>query len=1097
MGIYTNCGVIGMDIDLLEHIVSLVPFTYFLVNTADTSSPTIMDTNRSHKNLIGMTISGLPDRVLNEHEIFKVDPNMWRDILQKATTGCPSSESFRYHVTIINRTYRITANPLQPQYEGMLIIIDDITLDKNELTRLTEFRQGTFDYSLTPETQPERVSQRNVSLEKILFNLTAELFKSDIHDFDTILERTLKTLGRFSGSDRAYIFLYANDTKTMSNTHEWCMPRIPSEKKRLQHLPMELFPNCIQSLRQEEEIFIHSGSKLQHPWLQEWKLLQSQEIKSVLVKPIIKNGVHFGFIGFDSVMQSMEWSSDERQQLRIFVDTIGEVFARSNIDKRIDGTAEKTETLAKEKNQTNNRMHLFHAKMIHDIRNSINSIMGIDRILLSTALSPQQLHYAKIIYASSEFLLNLVQDMLDYSRLEQGNIKIKYTRFSLKQVIKQCTDLFSILAEDKGLAISDDSSPALPENLMGDPLRIAQILSNLLSNAVKYTDQGRIEVKTRILEISNTGLVVRIAVNDTGRGIDSINIQRIFLPYFKQEDLNPTVAESTGLGLSIVKYLCDAMHGSISVTSKLGIGSSFICTLPLSFAHDHTHCDLESALMSLPTDSHILIANRSDTNDPLVQSFISSGACVTICDTRNELKDFVYTKTGHVPVPVVFVNAQLYEEKSIALLRHNQQTVFSKKPLIFIIEKKFTRSMLRKFQQNEDIDGFFTLPIAIPVLHEQLLAKLDMLPLHLEDAMVENLGILKNMHVLVVEDIFVNQEIILHQLKRIGIKTRIAGNGKEALEILKSEDFDLILMDVWMPILDGIETTRRIRALPDKKKSKVPIVAMTANTLETEKAVCLDAGYDEFITKPITPCELFGVLIQFITPPQASNNTIKQLSALSTTVYDSDDRFAIDTEKALSLLGGNERLFHTMIEQFSSEFGTIREDFASQEDNVNNLIVLVHGIRSLAGNLGAIGLNAIALRLETALEEKDTPAYEVLKPQFFHAMDETLSVFSQLLQNRSKRNTSSETLDYRPVQNFPNLLDELKKQLEIGNVNKIHTLAVQIQKDNILQNQQSIFQTLLSAIDSFEYERASVLVSGLIGTTSNKKSIHHEKNPDN
>ena len=240
----------------------------------------------------------------------------------------------------------------------------------------------------------------------------------------------------------------------MDNTHECVTANISSEIENLQQLPRKLFPNWIATLKKGNELYIHDVDSLESNWTPEKMILSAQNIKSVLVQPIIGQKKDFGFIGFDAVSSNMSWNKEERQLLRFFANTIGEALARKEYTSQLYQMREKAEDLAQEREAINKELNSFFAKMSHEIRNSINSIIGINQMLLDTQLSTQQLRYSKIIKSNSEFLLNLIRDVLDFSRMGEHAVDLHLTKFSLSSIIDQTIDSLRTFANDKGLHLS-------------------------------------------------------------------------------------------------------------------------------------------------------------------------------------------------------------------------------------------------------------------------------------------------------------------------------------------------------------------------------------------------------------------------------------------------------------------------------------------------------------------------------------------------------------------------------------------------------------------------------------------------------------------
>jgi len=443
-----------------------------------------------------------------------------------------------------------------------------------------EHRIVTVVNNITTVSTVNRLIKRKAIFTDILFDLSRTIFTSNQLNFDAIVNHALKVLGEFSGADRAYIFLY-REGETMDNTHEWCAANIFPEKENLQQLPKDIFPNWINTLAKGKEIYVNKTHSLSDEWIAEREILLAQSVKSVLVHPIIGQEHNFGFIGFDAVQSSMSWNKDERNLLRFFANTLGEVLVRNSNEKEMNILREKTHVLILERELMNNELNSFFAKICHEIRDSVNSIIGISSMLFDTKLDSNQLRLANIIKGSSDFLINLIRDVLDHSKINQSSVTVHKDSFSLARIIEHTIESIEQRALDKGLQLVFDHDTTIPSPVWSDPIKISQILTNLLSNAIKYSDQGEIVISTKLESLSLNDVTVSISVADLGIGIQEENIEKIFDSFFQVDETRFQQYESTGIGLPIVKWLTDAMGGSTEVQSTYNEGSTFTVTLPL------------------------------------------------------------------------------------------------------------------------------------------------------------------------------------------------------------------------------------------------------------------------------------------------------------------------------------------------------------------------------------------------------------------------------------------------------------------------------------------------------------------------------------
>ncbi|NCB01234.1 MAG: response regulator [Spirochaetia bacterium] len=824
----------------------------------------------------------------------------------------------------------------------------------------------------------ERLLERKIAFENILFDLTSRIFTSNELSFDAIIHHALEVLGSFSGSDRSYIFLY-RDGELMDNTHEWCAPTINPEIENLQHLPKEIFPNLIEDLSHGKEIYVREVNRLQDSWAAEREILLAQSVKSILFQPIIGENNNYGFIGFDAVKSNMSWNKEERQLLRYFANNLGELLARNNHIKQMKEMREKAEILAHERDLMNKELNSFFAKMSHEIRNSINSIIGMNNMLLDTKLDPYQLRLTKIVKSSSDFLINLVRDVLDYSRMDQSNIELNIISFSLISTIEQIISSTSQKAQEKGLSISFTHAKKIPSLVLSDPIKIGQIVSNLLSNAIKYSNDGTIDISTEILHLSHNEVTVNIIVKDEGLGIKKENIKKIFDPYYQVNEFHNYSQESTGLGLPIVKWLTKALHGNIMVESTYHKGSTFTVTIPLQI---DTNSPLEHPIDPSWINSRALIMNSDSKRakeTAIVLESLSLDVDIITNNDEFEIKKEIINQENH-PYTLCMIDTSIMNDSIYQhLLRCKKEGVHDNH-LVFITYESTIENPALLFEEDNVIDGYLMTPIE----SSKILDEIDTKMRHVEKKekhKYEDFKVLSPLKVLIVEDVEINQEIMLYLLSQVGIQCEAVNNGYSAIEKVKQHNYDVVLLDIRMPGLDGYETTRLIRALKEEENAHVPIIAMTANVSSHEKNRCLAAGMDEYLTKPIIPEELYGVLLDFL-PREITMLAQQNRYEIITGNPNNPSISGIDVNKALGFLNNDKELFIRLINQFYNGYKDYSNLYNETALNDNNRIRFVHSVKSISANLGATNLSTLAGTLEKMIIEQTYEDYAQKQHEF-------------------------------------------------------------------------------------------------------------------
>jgi signal transduction histidine kinase/DNA-binding response OmpR family regulator/HPt (histidine-containing phosphotransfer) domain-containing protein len=763
--------------------------------------------------------------------------------------------------------------------------------------------------------------------------------------------------------------------------------------------------------------------------------------------------------------EAKQVAEDANETLQLRLNELADArLAMLNMMKDLDEARNEAEDATKAKSD-------FLANMSHEIRTPMNAIIGMAHLALKTDLTAKQHDYLKKVDISAKSLLGIINDILDFSKIEAGKLDMESVDFQLEDTLDNISTLVGIKTQEKGLELLFKTGPSVPTALVGDPLRLGQILINLSNNSVKFTDTGEIVVSTELIKKDDAEVTLKFSVRDTGIGMTEAQAAKLFQPFAQADSSTTRKYGGTGLGLTISKRLAEMMGGEIWVESESGQGSTFSFTANFGLGKERAKKRFKPS-QDLRGIKVLVVDDNATSRDILQEMLESFSFEVSVAASGAEGITELESAEENKPFELVVMDWKMPGMDGIeASKRIKNHTGLSKIPSIVMVTA-YGREEVMQQAEEVGLEGFHLKPVNPSMLFDTIMQAFgETVPetsrvAQRQEQEAETLKQIQGAQLLLVEDNEINQQVAKEILEGAGLNVTLANNGQEAVNAVKENEYDAVLMDVQMPVMDGYTATKTIRkwegGMRNKGKAQIPIIAMTAHAMAGDEDKSLQAGMNGHVTKPIDPDQLFATLQKWIKPSekrvQVQQPEVPVERSESDKPVPEEEKLpeslpGFDLSDGLKRLQGNKKLYRKLLLSFATDYCGAANDIriALDAKDFDSAHSQVHNLKGLAGNLAAADLQAAAVNLEKLVKGVDEKAPS--SKQLNLRLSELETALSQALETVQGLGASTEEnvckLSDEEIAAIPSeLAQDIAKRIrdaaEMGDVTTLNAIAAEI-----------------------------------------------------